>query len=167
MPSANWPHWTAALSVWTGPWNETMNQHNALNARATQSISSTGHGMLTFVPGRWPIVIAWLLVVLALTGCVSGTYGTKDLPPAPIPASLLVACPEVLPPATGDDPESLMANHRVVAEIYHTCAARQAELALVCIPVDEAKGPNTHFIQRFWWWLTRKNKQQEGRTDEV
>lgn len=78
-----------------------------------------------------PILLASMLV---LTSCATGTEVIKAPPVAPAPPppsirpSLLVECPEELPPAVNSLLPSLLANHDEVAAQYHECKAGKSGL---------------------------------------
>lgn len=88
-----------------------------------------------------------LPLISALTGCASGTVGTRD--PPPISPALLVKAKTQLPPARSGKLPDLMANHKESAEQYQIVATRLNAL------IDEVTQPAAAPAR--WWQVWKRS----------
>lgn len=90
---------------------------------------------------RWLSALLSLTASWALTGCATGTAGTRDQ--AQIDAELLIKAPTSLPPARSGRLEDLGDNHRI-------CAQRYVQLATRCNALIDEVAPLAPAPPRWW-----------------
>ena len=116
-----------------------------MSKSAKPSTSSTAHCRIGGL-ASWLIVLTLSTSISALSGCASGTAGTRDR--TAFTPALLVKAPTTLPAAKSATLPDLMANHAQTAEQYHKVARRLNAL------IDEVTTPEEPAAR--WWQVWRR-----------